>query len=250
MQAQGAWPAHAEHLRDLRHGPLTALQRLQEARWTGARRGGSPSPSSARTMRTRRADTSGGRSDHSARSEPPRRRRSSHPARPPFGARRRSAASLISAPSPARSASSGGRRAASTHDPAAQEPRLETGWQHRRQRRTDRCSVVDGDLGREDEQLAGEHRFRHDRLDILQLCPGLRFTIEEVSECQAPSVWHQQQRARRDITEGGGQKVREGALGSVGDGLDRDAHRAAAGGHLGILRLAGGGEGRGEPRPG
>ena len=134
--------------------------------------------------------------------------------------------------------------------PGALEAGLEPGGQHRCQGGADRGAVVGGDLLGQCQQVRGEHRLGDDRLDVSQLrtvAIGLDRSGKEVPEGEAAAVGHEHERARLRRSEGIGQDVGECALRTVGEGVDRNAHRAA--GHR-LVRRESRVAARDAPRPG
>ncbi len=124
-----------------------------------------------------------------------------------------------------------GQLIGSLHDPSAQQARLEAGRQHRREGRADRRAVVAGDLLRQGEQVRREHRRRDHRLHHLHVGRRFRLAGKEIAERQAMAIGNEQERTGGRVAELGAEQVAERSLRSVGEGLDRDAHRPCARAH-------------------
>ena len=151
--------------------PSASASRM--ARWTGARRGGSASPSAARGRRGRdgRRPPAGAATTRRG-SRPERRRRSSQAARPRRGARRWRLASPILASvvgertELVRERVRGRRRpsggGAATRGRAAASPPASSRSARGSRRRSPRPG----------EQVGRQHRLRDDRLDVLQARPA------------------------------------------------------------------------------
>ena len=228
----------------------------RRARWTGARRGGSASPTTGRSTRTRRGLTSAARNAQCERMAPERRSRSSQAVRPRRGAERIRLASATRPSASAASARPAGRSVRVADLPPAVEPRLEARRQHRRQCRADRRAIVGGDLLGQDEQVGRQHRGRDDCLDRLELA-GLRpvlsvgLAIEHVAERQPSAVRERAGASRERAPAARKERVAEGALRTVGECVDGHAHRATGQGHSGAaFRSVGDAVARGVPLPG
>ena len=126
------------------------------------------------------------------------------------------------------------KRARIEHLPRARQARLEPGWQHRRQRRADGCAVIRGNCLGQDEQVRGQHRPRHDRLDLLEIRlrrSGLAF--HHVAERDASPVWHQDQGAGCRHIDIRWHAVAERALGTIRECVNGHAHHAIRRTHAG-----------------
>ena len=157
-----------------RHAPYRLVgQGIQlSARCRGAARGGATCSSSRRSTRTRRARSSGGRSDQAACNAPERRSRSAG-ARQRAPKARRSDASAISSRS-ANARRSGSGRAAGSGAFQRRSSRDSSPGGSIAATAVPRELGSSGDLLRHCQQIRRQHRRRDDRLDRPQLDPRLR----------------------------------------------------------------------------